>query len=176
MERSAARWRRMARSGRGGVRFSARIQDGGGRGCGRMSRLAPRVRSGEGHPLTLLRARLSDWGDEGRLLAISSPVIENDSIGLLFRDGDRRRLEYPCLQCGGLTPFEWSQVTGRERGEVPAIACIACGVPHSEGARRKMLRSCEWVAQRPRPDGRGFDHPSDLSRLDSARASLAQVT
>ena len=28
----------------------------------------PADRSGEGHPLALLRARLSDWGDEGRLL------------------------------------------------------------------------------------------------------------
>ena len=139
-----------------------------------VSRWPRSVRSGEGHPLVLLRARLSDWGDEGRLLAISSPVLEADAIGLLFRDGDRRRCEYRCPDCGNNTPFTWSLVTGRERDEVPEVTCLSCGVPHGEDARRKMLRSCEWVAQRPNPtdeDSISFT----LSRLDSARASLAQV-
>ena len=139
-----------------------------------VSRWPRSVRSGEGHPLTLLRARLSDWGAASRLLAISSPVLENDAIGLLFRDGDRRRCEYRCPDCGNNTPFTWSLVTGRERDEVPEVTCLSCGVPHGEDARRKMLKSCEWVAQRPNPtdeDSISFT----LSRLDSARASLAQV-
>ena len=140
-----------------------------------VSRWPRSVRSGEGHPLTLLRARLSDWGDDGRLLAISSPVLSADAIGLLYRDGDRRRLEYPCLACGGFTPFLWAQVVGRERGETPEIACLTCGVPHGERARIKMLRKAEWIAQRQDPtdpDSISFG----LSRLDSARASLKQVT
>ena len=140
-----------------------------------VSRWPRSVRSGEGHPLTLLRARLSDWQDAGRLLAISSPVLENDAIGLLFRDGDRRRLEFPCLACHDLTPFLWAQVVGRERGETPEMTCLSCGVPHGEDVRRRMLRSCEWVAQRPNPtdeDSISFT----LSRLDSARASLSQGT
>ena len=140
-----------------------------------VSRWPRSVRSGEGHPLTLLRARLSDWQDAGRLLAISSPVLENDAIGLLFRDGDRRRLEFPCLACHDLTPFLWAQVVGRERGETPEIACLACGVPHGERARIKMLGKAEWIAQRQDPtdpDSISFT----LSRLDSGRASLKQVT
>ena len=138
------------------------------------SRFPARVRSGEGHPLTLLRARLADWGSAGRLLAISSPVLERDAISLLYRDGDRRRIEYPCLQCGSLTPFLWEQVVGRERGEVPEVACISCGVAHGERARRRMLRKATWIAQRQDPtdeDSISFT----LSRLDSARASLPQV-
>ena len=140
-----------------------------------VSRWPRSVRSGEGHPLTLLRARLSDWGNDGRLIAISSPVIASDAIGLLFRDGDRRRLSYPCLACGGLTPFLWAQVVGRERGETPEITCLSCGVPHGERARLKMLRKAEWIAQRQEPtdpDSISFT----LSRLDSGRASLKQVT
>ena len=39
-----------------------------------ISRWPLKVRSGEGAPLALLRARLFDWQDAGRLLAISSPV------------------------------------------------------------------------------------------------------
>ena len=139
-----------------------------------VSRWPRSVRSGEGHPLSLLRARLSDWQDDARLLAISSPVLENDAIGLLFRDGDRRRLEYPCPACGDLTPFLWEQVVGRERGETVAVTCLSCGVPHGEDARRKMLRKAEWIAQREDPT----DEASisfGLSRLDSARASLGQV-
>ena len=140
-----------------------------------VSRWPRSVRSGEGHPLTLLRARLSDWQDDARLLAISSPVLENDAIGLLFRDGDRRRLEFPCLACHDLTPFLWAQVVGRERGETPEIACLTCGTPHGERARIAMLRKAEWIAQRQDPtdpDSISFT----LSRLDSARASLKQVT
>ena len=138
------------------------------------SRFPARVRSGEGHPLTLLRARLSDWGSAGRLLAISSPVHERDAISLLYRDGDRRRLEYPCLDCGDLTPFLWEQIVGRERDEEPEITCLSCGVPHGERARRRMLKKSAWVAQRQDPtdeDSISFS----LSRLDSARSSLGQV-
>ena len=140
-----------------------------------VSRWPRSVRSGEGHPLSLLRARLSDWQDDGRLLAISSPVLENDAIGLLFRDGDRRRLEYPCLACGDLTPFGWAQVVGRERGETPEITCLSCGAPHGERARLKMLRKAEWIAQRQDATDEG-SISFGLSRLDSARASLKQVT
>ena len=140
-----------------------------------VSRWPRSVRSGEGHPLTLLRARLSDWQDDGRLLAISSPVLENDAIGLLHKDGDRRRLEYPCLACGDLTPFLWEQVVGRERGETPEITCLSCGVPHGEGARRKMLKKSAWIPQRENPTDEN-SISFGLSRLDSARASLKQVT
>ena len=84
-----------------------------------VSRWPARVRSGEGHPLALLRARLSDWGDDGLLLAISSPVHPTDSIALLQRDGDRRRMEYLCPACDRRTPFGWEQVVGRDRGEQP---------------------------------------------------------
>lgn len=132
------------------------------------------VRSGEGAPLALLRARLMDWGDDGRLIAISSPVHPGDSISTMYDDGDRRRLEYSCLACGARTPFAWSQVAGRERGEVPAIACARCGELHGEPARRRMLRSARWTPQRAAPvdeDVISFT----LSRLDSRRATLAQV-
>ena len=140
-----------------------------------VARWPGRVRSGEGHPLALLRMRLADWGDDGRLLVISSPTLSNDAINLLWRDGDRRRLEYPCLACGERFPFAWEHVSGRERGEVPSIACSACGASHSEADRRRMLRSAaKWTAQRDEPDDEDVISFS-LSRLDSARATLGQV-
>lgn len=139
-----------------------------------IARYPARVRSGEGSPLALLRARLMDWGDTGRLLCISSPVLRFDAIDTLYRDGDRRRVEYTCLACGERFPFTWERVTGREKGEDPTLACSGCGALHDESARRRMLRSGRWVA--------GVTHPTDedvisfgLSRLDSARSSLGQV-
>lgn len=131
------------------------------------------VRSGEGHPLALLRARLADWGEDARLLAISSPVLRRDAISQLFNDGDRRRLEYTCPACRESMTFAWDRVTGRERGETPAIACERCGTAHGEGARRRMLRSARWVATREAIDEDVISFT--LSRLDSARSSLAQV-
>ena len=140
-----------------------------------IARWPRRVRSGEGAPLQLVEARQQDWGDDAILIALSSPVTRNDGIDLLFRDGDRRRLEYSCLDCGERTPFLWEHVTGRERGETPGVACAACGSVHDESARRRMLRTARWVPQR--------DDPTDedcasfhASRLDSRRSSLAQVT
>ena len=138
-----------------------------------IARWPHQVRSGEGHPLTLLRARLADWGDDARLLAISSPVLRNDAISTLYNDGDRRRLEYSCPACREATSFAWERVTGRERGETPGIACERCGAIHGEGARRRMLRSARWVATREPVDEDVISFW--LSRLDSARASLAQV-
>ena len=140
-----------------------------------IARWPARVRSGEGHPLGILRARLMDWGEDGRLLAISSPTLAVDAINLLYEDGDRRRLEYPCPDCGERFPFAWESVTGRARGDTPRIACQACGVEHDEAARRRMLRRGKWVAQR---DGEATDDDVisfSLSRLDSARATLGQV-
>ena len=136
-----------------------------------VSRWPARVRSGEGHPLALLRARLSDWGDAGLLLAISSPVHPADAIALMFRDGDRRRMEYVCQGCDRRTPFGWEQVVGRDRGEQPMIACLHCGTLHDERARRRMLRCGVWVPQKSEPTDEG-SISFQLGRLDSARASL----
>ena len=120
-----------------------------------VSRWPARVRSGEGHPLSLLRARLADWGDDGLLLAISSPVHPSDSIALLHFDGDRRRVEYRCPGCDRRTPFGWDQVVGRARGEQPMISCVHCGTLHDERARRRMLRSGVWVPQKTEPTDEG---------------------
>ena len=139
-----------------------------------ISRWAGRVRSGEGHPLTLLRMRLSDWGDLSRLVAISSPIRPRDAIGLLYNDGDRRRLEYRCPDCSEATWFDWALVSGREKNETPAIACIACGSRHEERARRAMLRTAVWKPQRINPTDPAIAS-FGLSRLDSKRASLRQV-
>ena len=139
-----------------------------------VSRWPARVRSGEGHPLALLRARLADWGDDGRLVAISSPVHPADAIALMFRDGDRRRMEYVCHGCDQRTPFGWDQVVGRGRGDVPMIACVHCGVLHGERARRRMLRTGVWVPQKADPTDEGAIS-FQLGRLDSARASLGAI-
>ena len=81
------------------------------------------------------------------------PCSKTTPSAYLFRDGDRRRLEYPCLDCGDLTPFLWEQVVGRERGETPEITCLSCGVPHGEDARRKMLSEGRMGSPTRRPDG-----------------------
>ena len=139
-----------------------------------VSRWPARVRSGEGHPLALLRARLPDWGDDGRLLAISSPVVRGDAISLLYRDGDRRRVEYVCEACGEGFPFAWDRVGGREKGEIPSIACSACGAIHDEPARRRMLRTGRWVPQRADPTDEDVIS-FHLSRIDSRRATLKSI-
>ena len=142
--------------------------------CDEIARWPARVRGSEGSPLSLIRARLFDWGDDGRLLAISSPTLRGDAIDRLYRSGDRRRLEYSCPACDDRTPLTWDAVTGREKGETPAVACATCGALHDERARRRMLRSAVWTPQRAEPDDEDCASFT-LSRLDSARATLGQV-
>ena len=142
--------------------------------CDEVARWPRTVRSGEAAPLQLVEARTQDWGDDAVRLLLSSPTDPHDQIEIAFRDGDQRRLEYSCPDCGQRTPFLWEHVTGREKGETPAIACAACGVAHGEAARRRMLRSARWVAQRRDPTDEECASFA-ASRLDSARASLDQV-
>ena len=139
------------------------------------ARWPARTRNQESAPLQLLRARLLDWGEDGRLLAISSPIHKLDPINSLYLSGDMRGLRYPCPDCGQLTPLAWGQVVGRERGQVPMIACAQCGVLHDERRRRVMLRKGIWIPETTEPideDVISFG----LSRLDSARSTLASMT
>lgn len=89
-ETAAAGWLALATAGSASQLSSRTVQV---TICDEIARWPRRVRSGEGAPLQLLEARQQDWGDEAVLIALSSPVVQNDAIDLLFRDGDRRRLE-----------------------------------------------------------------------------------
>ena len=129
--------------------------------------------TGEGSPLALARARLADWGDRGKLVAISSPTLPEDAICALHDCGDRRRLHVRCPTCRDFTTLEWDAVTSREQGETPRVACQRCGALHSEAARRRMLRAAKWIATVTAEDETVASFA--LSRLDSRRATLAQV-
>ena len=131
------------------------------------------TKSGEGSPLALARARLADWGDRGKLIAISSPTLTGDAICALHDVGDRRRLHVRCPACREYSTLEWDSVTSREQGQVPHVACQRCGALHSEAARRRMLRGAKWIATVTAEDETVASFA--LSRLDSRRATLAQV-
>ena len=101
-------------------------------------------------------------------------MLKHGAIGILHADGTKHEPRYPCPKCAGLTRFDWELVTGREKGEEPAIACELCGSLLDERARRRMLPRVKWVAS--------ADDPADddtlsfgLGRRDSARSSLGQV-
>ena len=81
-----------------------------------LARWPARVTSGEGSPLALARARLADWGDRGKLLAISSPTLPEDPICALHDAGDRRRLHVRCPACREYTPLDWGRRHGPRTG------------------------------------------------------------
>ena len=132
------------------------------------------VRSGEGAPLQLLGARRQDWGDEAVVIALSSRVMPNDTIVLLFRDGDRRRLGY---SCPGVRRADAVGVGDRHRpgmGRDAADGLQLVQRLRDEAAWRRMLRTARWVPSREEPtdeDCASFH----ASRLDSAKSSLSQV-
>ena len=170
-ETTAGGWMALASAGSAAQLSSRTVQVAV---CDEVARFPARVRSGEGAPLALLEARMQDWGDDAVMIALSSPVKRGDAIDLLWRDGDRRRLEYRCPACRGRTVFDWEHVSGREAGEAPGLACASCAVVHDERARRRMLRSGRWAPTRSEPTDESCASFS-ASRLDSARSSLGQV-
>ena len=129
--------------------------------------------TGEGSPLALARARLADWGDRGKLLAISSPTLPEDPICALHDAGDRRRLQVRCPTCREYSPLDWDAVTGREQGETPHVACQHCGALMTDSQRRRALRGAKWIATVEPVDETVASFA--LGRLDSQRATLHQV-
>ena len=133
-----------------------------------VSRWPARVRSGEGHPLALLRARLVDWGDDGRLLAISSPVHPADAIALMFRDGDRRRVEYLCQDCNRrdavrMGPSDRPRPRRATRGS-PACTAAPCTTNARAVACSARASGCRKSRSRPTKDRSRFSSGDSTPR------------
>lgn len=126
----------------------------------------------EGHPVGLLWQRAATFGDQRKLLEISSPTIKGESyIEKAFLAGDQRRFYVACPHCGEHQIMRWENVTWQGRkstgiedadadnegdhdASTAAYACVFCGGLWTDGQRVYALRTAEasgggWRASKP---------------------------
>ncbi len=114
--------------------------------------------SDEGHPVALLWQRAATFGDQRKLVEISTPTIKGQSyIEKAFEAGDQRRFWVPCPHCGEHQVLDWEQVTWDGKGQDGAdqhpatarYACTHCGVLWGDGERKAAIRAGEWRGAKP---------------------------
>lgn len=140
-------------------------------------------RTAEGHPVSLLWQRAATFGDQRKLLEISTPTVRGLShIDSAFEQGDQRQFHVGCPHCGEPQTIEWSNVNwnkdddGSHLPETAYYVCRANGCIWSDSDRVSAIRQAEslghgWKAKKP---FRG--HASyHLSELYSCFRSLGDV-
>ncbi len=114
--------------------------------------------SDEGHPVALLWQRAATFGDQRKLVEISTPTLKGQSyIEKAFEAGDQRRFWVPCPHCGEHQVLDWEQVTWDGKGQDGAdqhpatarYACAHCGVLWGDGERKAAIRAGEWRGAKP---------------------------
>jgi len=104
----------------------------------------------EGHPVSLLWQRAATFGDQRKLLEISTPTIKHASfIEDAFDAGDQRRFHVECLHCKHKQPLWWRNVTWTNDDPSTAVyACEECGTAWTDAERYAAIRQGEWLAER----------------------------
>jgi len=119
--------------------------------------------SAEGHAVGLMWQRAATFGDQRKLIEISTPTIKGSSyIEDAFNAGDQRYFYLPCPDCHDFQKLEWEQVTWRGKSEpddyqdpfTSRYVCRYCGSPWNDGQRIWAVRNAErlgggWRALKP---------------------------
>ena len=143
---------------------------------------------GEGSPFDLGNKRTTTYGSFGMTLAESSPsrpVLNNRWIATspheappcggilaLYNRGDRRRLYWPCPDCGrwfegAFKQLEWDPDPNHTvASETVRLVCPFCAAKIAFDDRREMLARSRWLK-----DGQAFD--GDVIRGEPTRTPIA---
>lgn len=131
----------------------------------------------EGHPVGLLWQRAATFGDQRKLVEISTPTVKGESyIEKAFEAGDQRRYHIKCPHCDGEQTLKWDNVkwsgrTSTAETDLKALddhdpltaryACEHCGVLWNDGERIVAVRGGRWIASKPFKGHASF-HLSEL--------------
>jgi phage terminase large subunit GpA-like protein len=113
----------------------------------------------EGSVVDMIRARTQAWGNQAKILWISTPTTENASLILqFFLQGDQRFYYVPCPYCGTMQLLDFSYGRGHglkwehRDGQIykKSIELICenqhCGRGIKESSKNKILNGGEWRA------------------------------
>ena len=112
--------------------------------------------SEEGHPADVLAQRAATFGDNRKLVEMSTPKVKNKSrIEKSYLQGDQRRFWVVCPECSHKHLLEWQNVKyNPEDISTALIHCPECGVGFDDTERIAMVRYAEqdgggWIAEKP---------------------------
>jgi len=107
-----------------------------------------------------MAARAQAWGDEKKILAISTPTIATLSvIAALYEEGDQRLYFVPCPHCGTMQLLDFSSGKGHglhweyKSGKIDRRSIVlvcespTCRREITETFKNKMLNGGEWRPQ-----------------------------
>ncbi|MFY9810834.1 phage terminase large subunit family protein [Aquabacterium sp.] len=119
----------------------------------------------EGHPVSLLWQRAATFGDQKKLVEISTPTFKGASyIEKAFLAGDQRRFHIRCSHCDEEQYLKWENVVWTGKKATPdddlkhfddhdpksaRYACPHCGGLIDDGQRIAAIRAGRWIASRP---------------------------
>lgn len=105
----------------------------------------------EGDAVRLAEARTKTFGDQAKLILVSSP--RNAQTSIIEREylaGDQREYHVPCPHCGGYQPLRWSNVQWDDDSPEDAYyVCRECGVVIEHDEKPGMLAAGKWIASAP---------------------------
>ena len=117
-------------------------------------------RTAEGHPVGLLWERANTFGDQRKLIEISTPTVRGISwIDQAYEQGDQRQFHVPCPHCGEAQVLDWANVKwdkGADGDHLPESAYYECrhnGCVWDDSDRYAAVRGAEaaghgWKAKK----------------------------
>ncbi|MES2616110.1 MAG: terminase gpA endonuclease subunit, partial [Bdellovibrionota bacterium] len=117
------------------------------------------VTTEEGDPVELAIKRADTFGDSKKILAVSTPTVENQcKITRMFEKSDMRYYHVPCLHCSFFQVLNFKNLKW-EKGKPETVfyECESCkGKILNEFHKTEMLAKGKWIAKHPERDVIGF--------------------
>lgn len=118
----------------------------------------------EGDPVELAIKRAQTFGESQKILAVSTPTIENQcKITKLFEKSDQRYFHVPCPHCEFYQPLIFKNLKWeKNKPETVYYECESCKkIIKNDLHKTEMLAKGKWIAKFPERDVIGF-HLSSL--------------
>lgn len=112
----------------------------------------------EGDPLKLAEARTKTFGNQRKMLYVSSPRDkETSSIEPLYELSDKRKYFVPCPECEDMQVLKWENVRWDDGDTESAYyVCDICGAIIENEEKTEMLANGEWRAEKETNKIAGF--------------------
>ena len=120
-------------------------------------------RMGDPRMMTYATSRVTSYGADGRIVAVSTPTIDGPgTVWRLWTEGSRGEWHGRCVHCGDLVPMDWGQVhfdKDRDGYWLPNTAefrCALCTEPWTEPQRLRAILAGQFVHADPDNPHRSF--------------------
>lgn len=134
----------------------------------------------------LFRTRFTSYGDKRKIFWISTPEVKHTSnIEPLYFEGDQRKWNVPCPNCGSYIVLEWKTIgiNGKHAGiifkvdedgdlieESVGYRCQNCGEDFHEGHKHEMNLAGKWVPTAKQKDPTFFSYQINSLNAPSGMA------